>query len=136
MELFTHCGSVLSIVQRLTRLEYRFTIVNLIDAHHCRCVCVCAWAWARVCVSSPPPALTTAGARACVCVSVSVCVNTPIDAHHCSDASKFIAATLLSLTVMIKLELPHVNVLSKVGRGWLARRTRHTPHTPPPLRWT
>lgn len=37
-----------------------------------------------------------------------------VDAHHCSDAGKFISAALLSLTAMIRLEMPHVNVLSKV----------------------
>jgi GPN-loop GTPase len=37
-----------------------------------------------------------------------------VDAHYCSDPSKFIAASLLSLTAMIRLELPHINVLSKL----------------------
>jgi GTPase SAR1 family protein len=37
-----------------------------------------------------------------------------IDAHHCSDPSNFISASLLSLTMMVRLEMPHVNVLSKV----------------------
>ena len=36
------------------------------------------------------------------------------DAHLCSDASKYIAALLLSLNVMLSLELPHINVLSKM----------------------
>lgn len=37
-----------------------------------------------------------------------------MDSHYCADAAKFIAAMLTSLTVMIQLELPAVNVLSKV----------------------
>mmetsp|Transcript_5686 Transcript_5686/g.10637 ORF Transcript_5686/g.10637 Transcript_5686/m.10637 type:complete len:354 (-) Transcript_5686:337-1398(-) len=37
-----------------------------------------------------------------------------VDAVHCSDASKYIAAVFLSLSTMMRLELPHVNVLSKV----------------------
>ncbi len=37
-----------------------------------------------------------------------------IDAYHCSDAALFISAVLLSLTTMIRLELPHINVLSKI----------------------
>ncbi len=37
-----------------------------------------------------------------------------IDAYHCSDAALFISAVLLSLTAMIRLELPHINVLSKI----------------------
>ncbi|KAI5474200.1 ATP binding protein [Pseudohyphozyma bogoriensis] len=36
------------------------------------------------------------------------------DAHHITDASKYIALLLLSLRTMLQLELPHVNVLSKV----------------------
>lgn len=37
-----------------------------------------------------------------------------VDAHYCSDGSKYISAALLSLTAMIRLELSHVNVLSKL----------------------
>lgn len=35
--------------------------------------------------------------------------------HYCRNPSVFISATLLSLMVMLRLELPHVNVLSKVS---------------------
>eukprot|EP00898_Chlorokybus_atmophyticus_P003427 jgi/Chlat1/4085/Chrsp26S08851 len=37
-----------------------------------------------------------------------------VDAHLCSDPAKYISALLLSLGTMLHLELPHVNVLSKV----------------------
>lgn len=37
-----------------------------------------------------------------------------VDAHLCSDAFKYISALLLSLNVMMSLELPHINVLSKM----------------------
>lgn len=37
-----------------------------------------------------------------------------VDAHYCTDASKFLSAALLSTTTMLRLELPTVNVLSKV----------------------
>lgn len=37
-----------------------------------------------------------------------------IDAHYCADATKFLSATLLGTTTMIRLELPMVSVLSKV----------------------
>lgn len=37
-----------------------------------------------------------------------------IDAQYCSDASKFLSAALLGTTTMLRLELPTVNVLSKV----------------------
>ncbi|GBG26984.1 GPN-loop GTPase 2 [Hondaea fermentalgiana] len=37
-----------------------------------------------------------------------------IDAYHCSDPSKYIAAVFLALSAMLRLEMPHVNVLSKI----------------------
>jgi hypothetical protein len=37
-----------------------------------------------------------------------------VDSHLCADASKYMAALLLSLSAMLHLGLPHVNVLSKV----------------------
>ncbi len=37
-----------------------------------------------------------------------------VDAHHCGDPFKFVAAALVSLNAMVRLELPHINALSKV----------------------
>jgi len=37
-----------------------------------------------------------------------------VDSHLCSDPGKYVSALLLSLTTMLHLELPHVNVLSKI----------------------
>ena len=37
-----------------------------------------------------------------------------VDAHHCTDANKFISVVLLSLNAMVRLETPHVNVISKI----------------------
>lgn len=37
-----------------------------------------------------------------------------VDAHYCTDASKFLSASLLGTTTMLRLELPTVNVLSKI----------------------
>lgn len=36
------------------------------------------------------------------------------DAHYVTDASKYISVLLLSLRTMLHMELPHINVLSKV----------------------
>uniref|UniRef100_A0A8D8UUI9 GPN-loop GTPase 2 n=1 Tax=Cacopsylla melanoneura TaxID=428564 RepID=A0A8D8UUI9_9HEMI len=52
------------------------------------------------------------------------CVNL-IDSHYCSDPGKYISTLLLSLTMMLHLELPHVNVLSKMDlafkhKNWLS----------------
>jgi GPN-loop GTPase len=37
-----------------------------------------------------------------------------VDAHLTSDPGKYLAAALLSLSTMLHLGLPHINVLSKV----------------------
>ncbi|CDF37649.1 unnamed protein product [Chondrus crispus] len=37
-----------------------------------------------------------------------------VDSHYCSDPSKFIAVMLTSATLMLQLEMPAVNVLSKI----------------------
>ena len=37
-----------------------------------------------------------------------------VDAHLCTDPSKYISMLLLSLNTMLHLEMPHINVLSKV----------------------
>jgi GTPase SAR1 family protein len=47
-------------------------------------------------------------------LDIRLCAVQLIDAQYCSDPSKFIAASLLSTTTMIRLELPAVNVLSKI----------------------
>lgn len=39
-----------------------------------------------------------------------------VDAHHCSDPAKFISGALLALQAMVRLELPHINVLSKADQ--------------------
>ena len=37
-----------------------------------------------------------------------------MDSQFCSDPAKFISGTMVSLSTMLQLELPHVNVLSKM----------------------
>lgn len=37
-----------------------------------------------------------------------------VDAHLCGDGAKYISALLMSLNAMMSLELPHINVLSKM----------------------
>lgn len=36
------------------------------------------------------------------------------DAHYITDAAKYVSVLLLSLRAMLHLELPHINVLSKI----------------------
>lgn len=44
-----------------------------------------------------------------------LCTVHLVDSHYCSDPPKFISTLLLSLSTMMQVALPHVNVLSKVG---------------------
>ena len=37
-----------------------------------------------------------------------------IDANYCTDSSRFISALLLSLNIMLSMNLPHLNILSKM----------------------
>lgn len=46
--------------------------------------------------------------------NLQLCVVHLVDSHHCSDAGKFIAALMLSLNAMLKIGLPHINLLTKV----------------------
>ena len=43
-----------------------------------------------------------------------VCTVHLVDSHLCADPAKYVAALMLSLSSMLHLETPHVNVLSKV----------------------
>lgn len=47
-------------------------------------------------------------------MDVRLCAVHLVDAHYCSDPSKFISVCLTSLNTMLQIALPQVNVLSKV----------------------
>jgi hypothetical protein len=53
-----------------------------------------------------------------------------VDAHHITDASKYVALLLLSLRTMLQLELPHINVLSKIDLLGNAGELRTSPASP------
>ncbi|KAG4140493.1 hypothetical protein ERO13_D06G021400v2 [Gossypium hirsutum] len=40
--------------------------------------------------------------------------DSKVDAHLCSDPAKYVSALILSLSTMLHLELPHINILSKI----------------------
>ena len=42
-----------------------------------------------------------------------VCLNL-VDSHHCTDIGKYISVLLTSLSSMLHIALPHINVLSKI----------------------
>ena len=37
-----------------------------------------------------------------------------VDSHYCTEPSKFISVLLTSLSTMLQIEMPHINLLSKV----------------------
>lgn len=43
-----------------------------------------------------------------------LCAVHLVDAHHCSDPAKFISVMMVALSAMVHLELPTVNILSKI----------------------
>ncbi|KAJ8920018.1 hypothetical protein NQ315_006549 [Exocentrus adspersus] len=46
-------------------------------------------------------------------LSYHLCAVHMVDSHYCSDPPKFISTLLLSLSTMMQIALPHINVLSK-----------------------
>ena len=46
--------------------------------------------------------------------AMRMCVVNLVDAHYCIDPAKYVAMLLVSLKTMIQLEMPHINVLSKM----------------------
>lgn len=51
-----------------------------------------------------------------------------VDAHLASDPAKYLAAALVSLSAMLHLELPHINVLSKVRHVISNPHVAHVTH--------
>ncbi|XP_022184721.1 GPN-loop GTPase 2 [Nilaparvata lugens] len=49
-------------------------------------------------------------------LNIRLCAVHLVDSHYCSDSGKFISTLLLSLTGMLQMELPHINVLSKIDQ--------------------
>lgn len=90
VELYTHEQSVYNILQKLQKLNYK---VRMCDVCCCRCV---------------------DGDSDSLFVLLQLSVVHLVDAHHCTDSSKFISVVMLSLSSMVRLELPHINVLSKI----------------------
>jgi GTPase SAR1 family protein len=43
-----------------------------------------------------------------------LCAVHLLDAHHCAEVSKYVSGLVVSLSAMLALELPHINVLSKI----------------------
>ncbi|KAI8906426.1 GPN-loop GTPase [Gorgonomyces haynaldii] len=49
-----------------------------------------------------------------VSLDYRLCCVHLIDAHYCVDPARYVSMLVLSLKTMLQLELPHVNILSKV----------------------
>jgi hypothetical protein len=44
---------------------------------------------------------------------IRLCAVHLVDAMHCTDPNKYVSGLIVSLSTMLQLELPHVNVMSK-----------------------
>ena len=55
-----------------------------------------------------------------------VCGVFLIDSHFMVDGGKFISGAMAALSVMVNLEVPHVNVLSKVNLRNFPKQTFRT----------
>jgi GTPase SAR1 family protein len=49
-------------------------------------------------------------------LGVRLCAVNLVDSHYCSDPSKFISVCLTCVNTMLQIELPHINVLSKIDQ--------------------
>ena len=45
---------------------------------------------------------------------LKLCVVHLVDSHYCLEPSKYISVLLVTLATMVHLELPHVNIFSKI----------------------
>lgn len=86
-------------------------------------------------VRAPVTILAGPDRELCQLAAVHLC-----DAHYVTDASKYVSVLMLSLRAMLHLELPHINVLSKVDLiqqyGDLGTHLSHTQqyiHLPCPI---
>ena len=92
VELFTHHQSVRNIAARLQKWNFKVQCIVLTFGNvFCQLLPSISFAWGLQ------------------LVAVHL-----VDSHYCSDPGKFISVLLTSLSTMVQLELPHINVLSKV----------------------
>lgn len=63
--------------------------------------------------------------------NVQLCAVHMVDVASCSDPARFLSSAMLSLLTMIRLEMPHVNVLSKLDTFAAYGRDTGACHTPP-----
>jgi GTPase SAR1 family protein len=87
VELFTHHDGIKTIIERFAKADYRVGTFSF-------------------CMASSNNRLIRSISQ--------LCTVHLVDAHYCTDAAKYISVLLLSLRAMLQIELPHINVLSKI----------------------
>lgn len=97
IELYTHNDCIRNIVQKLLKKGHR---VRPKASERKKNASMCSWMLTFFSHVVHPYAQLTA-------------VNL-VDSHYCADSPKFIAVMLTSVTLMLQLEMPAVNVLSKI----------------------
>lgn len=94
VELYTHHESMTRILERLNKEAFRVSQATDTVLHHGMWI-------AHACCPA-------------VCLPTQLAAVHLVDAQHCKDGGHFISMALTSLATMMRLELPHVNVLSKI----------------------
>lgn len=100
MELYTHHESIRNLVSHLESAGFRLCAVHLVDSHYC----------------SDPGMTIIVPYFIILFFSVTCDFSQPLPYNSvlCCPSGKFISTLLLSLTAMLHLGLPHINLLSKM----------------------
>lgn len=117
VELTTNHGSLTRIMERLRKLDYRVSAsISFLSSHEP----------ISLALLFPCPTFVTLSMSCSCCISSlyfacylvrSVRQLAAVhlsDASYLTDPSKYVSVLLLSLRTMLQLEMPHVNVLSKM----------------------
>ncbi|CAG2065087.1 unnamed protein product, partial [Timema podura] len=107
VELYTHHNSVKNIMESLSQYGFHLCTVHLVDSHYCSD----PEEWKTTLSLSTPD--QHSNRELLIIDSLVYCNNDSLD-HLATKAGKFISTLLLSLSAMMQIELPHINVLSKV----------------------
>lgn len=90
VELYTHQSSVKNIFSQLSKWNFRVGVFSIVAVGNTGC---------NVYFPLSAPQLTAVHL---------------VDSHYCADPAKFISVLCTSLSTMLHVELPHINILSKM----------------------
>ncbi|CAH8856036.1 unnamed protein product [Trichobilharzia szidati] len=98
VELYTHHPCMRQLICYLTDKPFISTTTSNIQ---------------RLCLPSTVDSSVSSVGDSPHCLDLRLTSVHLVDSHYCSDAGKFISCVLTSLSSMLQLSMPHVNILSK-----------------------